>query len=380
MKNSSKTSKRKAFSSLVEEGRRLLEESWNNAESFQEVRLPSRIKQNIESVFESKFVKSFRYALITQIVAKLVATDIDIFSIQAKDEPISKEKKSFDARTFCKNVVVWFERKHLHNLLGRSSDPYVSKPLRKSRLYISDSSIKDPTALRTLIEILTYTEEQIECGKHENAFAVLYYILCVLKRRLEMNLEPPSGLEDKEIPPGVLTGIVKKFQEGSSSLGSKPQYTIYSLLIAFNNIARIYNCIKMKSATTSDSSSGSKADIEVYDKEGKLKIAISITDRLSKEKLESESIKARNAGIKELMIIANVISDEVESVDPQVYFPLYYKHYSISEYLQMMVWSINADVRTRFVKEMYNTLKKYGEIDNLRLWHQLVIQYICPEV
>jgi hypothetical protein len=165
MNRSCAYSKKKDSPSLVEEARKLLVERWEKINSWQEIEVPSAIKQKIDYFFSSVSqrgvgIKGFRYALITQIIAKISRPELDIFSIQVKDEFVTEGKKSFDARSFCKKVIIWFEKKYLQDLLGGSSDPYVSKPLRKPILFLENGSVKNKEAFEMLIEILDYTEKK----------------------------------------------------------------------------------------------------------------------------------------------------------------------------------------------------------------------------
>ena len=95
--------------------------------------------------------------------------------------------------------------------------------------------------------------------------------------------------------------------------------------------------------------------------------------------MEEELTKARNLGIPELIVIANSVSMEVNQINKEAFLPLYYKYYELSEYIQTVIWFVNANVRTELIKQMYTTLKTFAEIDNLRLWHQLVEKYICSD-
>ena len=115
------------------QAKELLAEEWNRA--LQE-NAPG-LDPLIDELANSK-VKSIRYALITQILGKLADPKRSVLAIQLGDG----SEGAWDARSFAKEVIVpWeFENKHF---LGGSGEPYVSKPLRRSRLDDQQTNVCD---------------------------------------------------------------------------------------------------------------------------------------------------------------------------------------------------------------------------------------------
>jgi len=74
---------------------------------------------------------TFRYMLITALLAKTVNPKIDARSLQAGWESEGKPVPgAYDARSLCHKVIVRIERELLGNRLGGSNEPYLNKPAR----------------------------------------------------------------------------------------------------------------------------------------------------------------------------------------------------------------------------------------------------------
>ena len=131
------------------------------------------IKGTIDFVMSAKNCLTYRYILLTALLAKTVSPQIDILSLQAGD--ISEG--AYDARTLASKVVYPFQKNMLSNVLdGANNDPLVNKPGRFLRLDKSNSVAGgDPTkALFLLCENLP----QIDSS--EKALLCVDYIVSLL--------------------------------------------------------------------------------------------------------------------------------------------------------------------------------------------------------
>ena len=97
--------------------------------------------------------KTYKYILITQLLAKSTDEEINPLAIQV----CANIDGAFDARSLCHKVVVPFERKFLNNALGGSNEPYLNKPARCTHLSQNNPvrSGIDKEYLYSLIELLT---------------------------------------------------------------------------------------------------------------------------------------------------------------------------------------------------------------------------------
>lgn len=89
------------------------------------------IKDTIDFVLSGKNCLTYRYIMLTALVAKAVNPNIDILSLQAKDKSLG----AYDPRSLAAEVVFPFQKNLLGNVLdGSNSDPLVNKPARVERL------------------------------------------------------------------------------------------------------------------------------------------------------------------------------------------------------------------------------------------------------
>ena len=63
------------------------------------------IGASIDSILRGSH-KTYRYVLVTSLLAKSTNKDVDILSLQAKDDSAG----AYDARSLCHKVIVPFER------------------------------------------------------------------------------------------------------------------------------------------------------------------------------------------------------------------------------------------------------------------------------
>lgn len=114
--------------------------------------------------------KTYRYILITALLAKATNQNVDPLFLQAGRE--NEYESAFDARELCHKVFVPFERRVLHNALGGSNEPFVNNPARLLRLDISNPVRKgnDKKTLEILIEILS------DIGRDKNTDRAKMYL------------------------------------------------------------------------------------------------------------------------------------------------------------------------------------------------------------
>ena len=125
--------------------------------------------------------KTYRYVLVTNLLAKAVNSKANALSLQA-GAPI---RGAFDSRTLCHDVVVEFERKNLVNALGASNEPYLNKPARYTHLS-KDNAVRrgnDREILNTLIAIA----KKVNAGGSNLAFECLSYCFVLLEKVIANN-------------------------------------------------------------------------------------------------------------------------------------------------------------------------------------------------
>ena len=93
-------------------------------------------------------VASIRFALVTQMLGKIADPSRSLLSLQLR----AVDDGAWDARSFANRVVVPWNRDN-HQLIGGSADPYVSNPLRRSRLD-DEANVRNPGEWKHLVDFV----------------------------------------------------------------------------------------------------------------------------------------------------------------------------------------------------------------------------------
>jgi hypothetical protein len=136
----------------------------------------SRYYADVKSILMGNHV-TFRYILLTAVLAKCVDPKIHTRSLQAS----SNLPGSYDARSLCHKVVVPFESSNFNGSLGGSNEPFLNKPARFPSIETSNAVRKgsDKQLLLRLYKIL----EDINSEDSKVVFDVLCdCMLCVKDR------------------------------------------------------------------------------------------------------------------------------------------------------------------------------------------------------
>lgn len=337
---------------------KLSSEKINEISFIEEAELKERIKRLTNSE-----TKSYRYAILTQVLAKATNPSINCLSIQAKAGFIG----AFDARSFCKNTVVKFERKYLENILGSSGDPYVSKPLRHEAITLDIIGyIRDKQGWKDLYETLVKVETT---NNAEFTLKVLKQLL--LEIRMQLISEP---LRQPTIPPIGMEQLREILIDYLSrpSEGIRPQAIVYALFLTFNEKTKAFETITTAKATTADTLAKRIADIECRDSNGDLKLAIAVTDNLNVDKLETELEKASKNDIRNFLLIGHRIRDERDFEKIVKKFDMDIAISSLLGFISTMTVVLNNEMRQKLVVKIYEVLYELEYRKHLKEWDKLI--------
>ena len=112
---------------------KLLQEAYDSHSDFIIEKLSKDCQDAIESIILGDHL-TFRYVLLTALLAKNVDSKIHMRSLQAK----AKFKHPYDARSLCHKVIVPFEKATLEGRLGDSNEPFLNKPARFPLVFEGD--------------------------------------------------------------------------------------------------------------------------------------------------------------------------------------------------------------------------------------------------
>lgn len=239
--------------------------------------------------------KTYRYVLITAILAKSTNDEIDILSLQAGDD----SEGAYDARSLCHKVIVPFERNYYPNSLGGSNEPYLNKPARFPRISL-DNAVRKGNDYRTLskmIEILS------EISSSEQARIYLCKALWTLSD-IYNSIEEKFNIDEIEIDqssnPQTLLDFICELTE-SSFEGEICPLVVSAIEHYYYNGERKVIAHKVNESGASSKEIG---DIDIFDSAEILISSIEVKDKdFTKEDVEHAINKFRLANLRNTMFI-----------------------------------------------------------------------------
>jgi hypothetical protein len=344
--------------------RKLLTRLWSLVLSSKDVALDKTIHSLIESP-----TTSIRYALPTQLLGKLVDPKLDALCLQKGD---AADESMWDPRSFaCRVIVPWIGENQ--NVLGASTDPYVSKPLRRPRLEAEPSNVKNRDEWKTLYKVLEEVQKKNSPQfTHKRFVQTLNSIHKKLTESIfEYYIPERISLEQTQ-------SLVESFlKEGSG--GDRGLAVAAALFETIGEFFQLYSEVRREVINASDTSTGLTADIECLDKNGELKLAIEVKERnLTLTDVRSAVLKARKSAIRELLFNAPKTNPtEVEAIDDLIAQTwasgtnLY--RLSIAELIQVALTLTGEDGRKEFLKKVGEQMNRFNtQPTNRQRWKNLL--------
>lgn len=256
------------------------------------------IKPAIDFILHGKNCLTYRYILFTALVAKATTDDVDIMSLQASDDAAG----SYDARSFCKNVIFPFQREFLGDALdGSNEDPLVNNPGRHPRIQATNKSASgDPRrALDLLCEYLPRikTSEDAQC-------CLDYFISCCL----EIAASKQEQAADYEA--AIMTSDIFAARRFMDELLDKNFGGAALLIVASSVFSVIFSPqegygVVPHPVNQSGASSKQMSDLDIFDADGFPFLAIELKDKPFTETEVKKAAQAAFAhGAPALLFIA----------------------------------------------------------------------------
>lgn len=248
--------------------------------------------------------KTYRYVLITGILAKATEESADALSIQAQDT----SDGAYDARSLCHSVIVPFERQYLPESLGGSNEPYLNKPARFPRISL-DNAVRSGNDRDTLVRLKT-TLERIDSQEKakiylSSALATLKSIFLEIESKYSVDQELGSSNYTSQGILDYTLRLLANSQEGETCA------------ILVGTIEQLANpAFKVVAHKVNESGASSKevGDIDVFDGDT-LVNSIEVKDKnFTKEDLEHAIKKFMAAGLTRTMFVYghNTLFDKAE--------------------------------------------------------------------
>ena len=239
--------------------------------------------------------KTYRYILVTALLAKATNEEINPLSLQKGDGNNGK----YDARTLCHKAIVPFETLKLPGCLGGSNEPFLNKPARFPMLSTSNAVRKgnDLLTLTNLISILS--------GIGDSATAY-HYLKSALFTMREISKEYVSifSIGDTLIDLSRLSQIVLDY------IYAMAEHTLEGetcpLIVAQMEQMYLGKDYKVMPHKVNESGTSSKevGDIDIYDKNGSHAYSIEVKDKdFSAQDVAHAISKFKQAGLTTSLFI-----------------------------------------------------------------------------
>ncbi len=250
------------------------------------------VNDQLESIFQSR-TKTYQYALVTQLLAKLMDPIKDARCIQKLEGDADSSR--FDARSLCSKVVVPWERE-VGSPLGLKDDPYVNNPMRVPDFALTfQHKQKDKKAWAELVELFEHVQDQPKGVRP----LLLQTLLKIRLLREEQTVKYPTpqraSLQDT-------LAVIHSFLKTKSG-GARLQVVGFAVFDAMRKTWGIFDEVITSSVNASDAASGKSADV-VCRRHGEVIMACEVKDRdLNIEMLHGTITNARLERVGELFAL-----------------------------------------------------------------------------
>ncbi len=348
----------------AETAKKILDEMW--AEVLGEPDFD--IDPIIDALIDSSSV-SIRFCLPTQLLGKLADPKLDILCLQKGDGSLSS---MWDPRGFASRVIVpWMSENQ--NVLGTSTDPYVSKPLRKPRLKADPGNVKNKEDWKSIFVVLSEVE-----ARNSVKFTRKRMMQTLRSIRRKLTESTFEYFVPERISLDQTQKLVNAFMaEGSG--GDRGLSVAAALFETLGKFFGLYSEVRRAVINASDSSTGLTADIECLDEEGKLKLAIEVKERnLTVTDVRTAVLKARQSEIREFLFNSPKTNptdqSEIDELIEKTWASgtnLY--RLSITELIQVGLTLTGEDGRKDFLKNIGEQLNRFNtQPVNRQRWKQLL--------
>ena len=259
------------------------------------------IDDGIDELINCKVV-SIRYALITQLLGKLVDPRRDALSIQRGEADTSEEAGRWDARSFCQaNVVPWV--RDAGQVLGTSPEPYVNNPLRRPRLDTGYEPRRDRQLWNKLVAVLRAVQETDDRKHTEYQLRRCLVSLAKLYNELSVQFDVPQRISLE-----ATVNVIERYLSSPSG-GERPQVVVAALMRAIGECFGIFDNVVRQAINEADAASASPADVICYKSEEQV-LAIEVKDRtVTLDDVDTAILKARRNNVTEFLF-ATVSSED----------------------------------------------------------------------
>lgn len=229
-------------------------------------------------------VAAIRYALITQIVGKIADETRSLLYLQSG----TGEPGAWNARSFCDKVIVpWVSDNH--DVIGTSTTPYLSNPLRRAMFSQGMEGVRD----REEWDRLTALLETWDRVSQDELRAVCRRCLAAIARRLAgQSFKYPIPLR---ISAARTLAVLEAFLSDQSG-GVRPMVIAAALMQVVGEGFKLFDRVDSQGVYEADVATGAPGDVMCYAEDGSLVLAVEVKDqRLTLADVRSSVRKAQQS-------------------------------------------------------------------------------------
>lgn len=281
---------KKSISPNIDVAKNLLDKLWKEVINEE----TEEIDPDIDRLINSQSV-AIRYCLPTQLLGKFTDGKLNCLRLQKGE---LEDESSWDPRGFASKVIVLWVSEN-QNVLGTSSDPYVSKPLRRKKLEPDPGNVKQKEEWKLLYKILKDVEDRN--SKEYTRTRLLQTLRSIYRKYAELTFE---YFIPQRISLEQTKQLINNFLSESSG-GERGLALAAALFTTFGKYFKLYKEVRREAINASDAATGLAGDIECIDEENNIKLAIEVKEReLTLTDVKNSILKARRESINELLFNA----------------------------------------------------------------------------
>ena len=312
---------------------------------------------------------TFTYSLPTQLLGKLTNPRLDALCLQRGDEG---DDSKWDPRSFASRVVVPWVRDN-DNVLGRSSDPYVSNPLRQPRVLPSPPGVRSNTLplWKSLHGVLNEVQQKDD---PDYTLAVFRSVLLAVYEKLEGQKFSYPALPRVSVEQTLhlVGGILSESREGEHAM---------SLAAAlFKVVGRQFGLwaeVIREGSTAADLATGMVGDLECR-QNGRLVYAVEVKEQqITLADVRSFEAKLNRSELREALINAPGVSPaDAERIDRHIRLMwrrgVNLHRLSIMDLVRVVMSLCGEQGRVSFVKEVGAQLDGHARPSGRIAWRKLL--------
>lgn len=318
--------------------------------------------------FVNSGIVSLRYAFVTQLLGKIADHSRSLLYLQSG----SGEEGAWNARSFSTEVIVpWVAENH--NVLGKSPDPYVNKPLRRVCLTHDMPDVKNKEEWQNLVTFFSGLNER-EPEEIKNIFR---RCLRSLARKLsEQKFEYPIPAR---ISMHDLIHILESFLD-TPSQGLRPLVAAATLMRVLGEAFSLFSKVTSQGLNEADAARGMPGDVMCYDTDDKILLVVEVKDKkltLADVRASVRKVRASEEELSNFLFAAPGVrredQDSIESRTKDTWASGLNVHkVDIKMLVRASFVLLDEEWRVRLLKEIGLELDRRAEHKHREAWRSLL--------